>query len=63
VLWRWAYGSSAVNYDDARKLAQGLGIELGKSRNFIRIEKDKVRLLGPTDRKIEEIERPKGKAT
>ncbi len=56
VLWRWAYGSSAVNYDDARKLAQGLGIELGKSRNFIRIEKDKVRLLGPTDRKIEEIE-------
>jgi putative DNA methylase len=56
VLWRWAYGSSAVNYDDARKLAQGLGIELGKSRNFIRIEKDKVRLLGPTDRRIEEIE-------
>jgi adenine-specific DNA methylase len=56
VLWRWAYGSSAINYDDARKLAQGLGIELGKSRNFIRIEKDKVRLLGPTDRKIEEIE-------
>jgi len=56
VVWRWAYGSSAVDYDDARKLAQSLGIELNKSSSFIRIEKDEVRLLGPTDRKIEEIE-------
>ena len=56
VVWRWAYGSSTVDYDDARKLAQSLGIELSKSRNFIRIEKDEVRLLGPTDRKMEDIE-------
>jgi hypothetical protein len=56
VVWRWAYGSSAVDYDDARKLAQSLGIELNKSSSFVRIEKDEVRLLGPTDRKIEEIE-------
>jgi len=53
VLWRWAYDSNDVPFDDARKLAQALGIEsdqlMGK-KDLLEKKGDKVRLLGPKER-------------
>ena len=57
VLWRWTYGEAKVHFDDARKLAQSTGIDLDKvwNRGFIRKEKEFIRVLGPHERKLEEI--------
>ena len=57
VLWRWAYGEASILYDDSRKLAQSVGIDLVGEWNkaFIRKEKEFIRILGPDDRKIEEL--------
>jgi hypothetical protein len=58
VLWRWAYGESTVVFDDARKLAQSVGIDIANEWNkgFIRKDKEFISVLGPEDRKIEELE-------
>jgi len=60
VLWRWAYGEVVVPFDDARKLAQSTGIDLGKewNRGFIKKEKEFIRVLGSQDRTLEEIGDP-----
>ena len=60
VLWRAAYGQAKVPYDDARKLATSLGVNLEQvwNKGFIRKEKDIVRVLGPEDRSIEDIKEP-----
>jgi len=57
VLWRWGYGEAVVPFDDARKLAQSTGIDLGNewNRGFIKKEKEFIRMLGPQDRSLEEI--------
>lgn len=58
VLFRWNYGEAKVQFDEARKLAQSCGIDLAHEWNrpgFIRKEKEFIRLLGPQDRKQEEI--------
>jgi len=57
VLWRWTYGEAKVHFDDARKLAQSTGIDLDRAwnRGFIRKEKEFIRVLGPHERKLEEI--------
>jgi len=57
ILWRWSYGESKVHYDDARKLAQSVGLSLERewNRGFIKKEKEYIRVLGPQDRKLEEI--------
>ncbi|MBW9223095.1 hypothetical protein KKP90_00645, partial [Methanothermococcus sp. SCGC AD-155-E23] len=57
ILWRWSYGEAKVHYDDARKLAQSVGLSLEKEWNkgFIKREKEYIRVLGPQDRKLEEI--------
>ncbi|MEM0171808.1 MAG: DUF1156 domain-containing protein [Nitrososphaeria archaeon] len=59
ILWRWTYGEQIVHFDDARKLAQGVGVDLTSewNRSFIRKEKEFIRVLGPQDRKIDEIMR------
>ena len=57
ILWRWAYQEAKVHFDDARKLAQSVGVNLEKEWNkgFIKKEKEFISILGPQDRKIEEI--------
>lgn len=62
VLWRWAYGSLDVPFDDARKLAQFLGTEpeelLGK-KGLLSKKGEKVNMLGPWHRKDEHLGEPK----
>jgi len=61
LIWRWTYGEARVEFDDARKLAQSTGVDLSEewNRGFIRKEKEYIRVLGPQDRNLNEIERPK----
>ncbi|AEH51464.1 DUF1156 domain-containing protein [Pseudothermotoga thermarum] len=58
ILWRWTYGESKVEFDDARKLAQSTGIDIEKEWNkgFIRKVKEFIEVLGPHERKLEELE-------
>lgn len=59
VLCRWNYGEAKVQFDEARKLAQSCGIDLALEWNrsgFISKEKEFIRVLGPQDRKLEELE-------
>ncbi len=58
ILWRWTYGEAKVHFDDARKLAQSAGLDLEREWNkgFIKKEKEYIRVLGPHERKLEEIE-------
>jgi len=58
ILWRWTYGEARVHFDDARKLAQSVGIDLAKewNRGFIKKQKEYIYVLGPQDRKPEELE-------
>jgi len=61
VLFRWNYGEAKVQFDEARKLAQSCGIDLAHEWNrqgVIRKEKEFIKLLGPQDRKQEEIKHP-----
>ena len=52
VLWRWAYGSANVPFDEARKLSQSVGIDLSSQWNGGLIKKDKsfVQVAGPEER-------------
>lgn len=57
VLWRWAYGEASVLFDDARKLAQSIGVDLANTwnRGFILKDKEFIRILGPDERRAEEL--------
>lgn len=61
LLYRWSYGTSKVIFDEARKLAQSVGLNLEKEWNkgFIKKDKEYIYLLGPHERKLEELEEPK----
>ncbi|MGB9637852.1 MAG: DNA methylase, partial [bacterium] len=61
ILYRWAYKEGKLEFDEARKLAQSVGLDLEKEWNkgFIKKEKEFIILLGPQDRKLQEIEDPK----
>lgn len=58
VLWRWNFGEARAHFDEARKLAQSIGIDLQKEWNkgFIRKEKEFIRVLGPKERDIKDLE-------
>ncbi|MEM5793095.1 MAG: DUF1156 domain-containing protein [Candidatus Aenigmatarchaeota archaeon] len=58
VLWRWNFGEAKVHFDEARKLAQSFGINLEREWNkgFIRKEKEFIRVLGPKERNIKDLE-------
>jgi len=47
-----------VHFDDARKLAQSVGIDIEKEWNkgFVKKEREFIRVLGPQDRKLDELE-------
>ena len=52
LLFRWAYGKSIVPFDEARKLAQAVGLELSVyfNRSFIKHEKGNIKCLEPLER-------------
>ncbi|MGA9348990.1 MAG: DUF1156 domain-containing protein [Anaerolineae bacterium] len=59
VLWRWNYGEARVPFDEARKLAQSCGVDLAREwgrGDFVRKEKEFMRLLGPQQRKLDDLE-------
>jgi putative DNA methylase len=56
LLWRWAYKNLRTHFDDARKLAQAVGVELTEQwgrGGFVKKEKEFVRVLGPRERTLE----------
>lgn len=57
VLWRWGYGDVKLEFDDALKLARGVGIDITEewNRGFIRKDKEFVRILGPEDRDVDQL--------
>lgn len=57
ILWRWTYNGETVPYDDARKLAQAVGIELDDIRGKGKMVsgKDKISVAKPEERELEEI--------
>ncbi|MCX7918198.1 MAG: DNA methylase, partial [bacterium] len=52
LLWRWTYNSASVHFDDARKLAQAVGIEITEewTNGFIRKEKENISVLTAKER-------------
>lgn len=59
VLWRWNYGEVRVPFDEARKLAQSVGLDLTRQwgrGGFIRKDKEFVQVLGPQTRKLEDLD-------
>jgi len=57
VLWRWGYGEARLEFDDALKLARGVGIDITQewNRGFILKDKEFVRILGPEDRDVNQL--------
>lgn len=59
VLYRWSCGEAKVEFDEANRLAKGCSIELAEEwtgNSFIKKDKEFVRVLGPHERKLEELE-------
>ncbi len=58
LLWRWTFGETKVHFDEARKLAQSVGIDLAKKWNddLIYREKEFIRVLGPEERNRADLE-------
>ncbi len=58
ILWRWAFGEANVPYDDAIKMAKSTGIdpEHEWNKGFIIKDKEIVRIIGPDERKEEDLE-------
>ena len=59
VFYRWNYGTAKIHFDEARKLAQSCSIDLSEEwgrSGFIKKEKEFIRVLGPQDRKLDDLE-------
>lgn len=58
LLFRWSYQTAKVHFDEARKLAQSVGVDLEKvwNRGFIVKDKEYIYLLGPHERDLKELE-------
>ena len=50
ILYRWMYGDDKAQYDSARKLFQGCGVDMEKYKNIIRKTGNYVQLFGPFER-------------
>jgi len=62
VLWRWNYSEALVPFDEGRKLAQSCGVDLAQEWSkggFVKKEKEFIRLLGPQQRKLDDLEEPR----
>ncbi|MEM2272452.1 MAG: DUF1156 domain-containing protein, partial [Archaeoglobaceae archaeon] len=58
LLWRWTFKEAKAHFDDARKLAQSVGLDLERvwNRSFIEKKNEFIRVLGPQERKLEDVE-------
>jgi len=58
LLYRWSYQTAKVHFDEARKLAQSVGVDLEKvwNRGFVVKDKEYIYLLGPHERELKELE-------
>ena len=58
LLYRWSYQTAKVHFDEARKLAQSVGVDLEKvwNRSFVIKDKEYIYLLGPHERNLKELE-------
>ena len=58
ILWRWTHGEAMAPFDEARKLAQSVGIDLADEwdTGFIRKAKEHIRVVGPDERESENLE-------
>jgi putative DNA methylase len=62
LLWRWNYGEAPLPFDEARKLAQSCGLDIAETwsrHGAVRKQKEFVRLLGPHERRLEELDDPR----
>ncbi|WP_227763401.1 DUF1156 domain-containing protein [Zhaonella formicivorans] len=61
LLWRWTYNGAKVLFDEARKLASAVGIELTQYWNngFIKKDKEFISVLGPKERGTKFLEKGK----
>ena len=61
ILWRWTYNRAEVHFDDARKLAQAVGIELTEKwgKGFVKKENEYISVLTPTERDKNFLEKKK----
>jgi adenine-specific DNA methylase len=52
LLWRWTYNGARVYFDDARKLAQAIGVEITEQwgNGFVKKDKEFVSVLDAKDR-------------
>lgn len=60
VLYRWNYGGAKVHFDEARKLAQSCSIDLTREwgeKRFIKKQKEYIKVLGPHERRLEDIKK------
>jgi adenine-specific DNA methylase len=57
LLWRWTYGEAKAHFDDARKLAQSVGIDLSNEwkKGFIKKDKEFIKVLGPHERDLKDL--------
>ncbi len=64
ILWRQTFRNTRIKLDKAQSLAQSVGIDLfdeSLGKGFIKKENGYVKVLGPQERKVEEIESLKNK--
>jgi adenine-specific DNA methylase len=61
LLWRWAYNGAKVLFDEARKLASAVGIELDQywSGGFVKKDREFIGVLGPKERDKKFLEKGK----
>ncbi|WP_027356904.1 DUF1156 domain-containing protein [Desulfofundulus thermocisternus] len=61
LLWRWTYNGAKIIFDEARKLASAVGIELTQYWNsgFIKKDKEFISVLGPKERGARFLEKGK----
>jgi adenine-specific DNA methylase len=52
LLWRWTYNSAKVHFDDARKLAQAVGVEITEEwgKGFIKKDKEFISVADARER-------------
>lgn len=62
ILYRWNFGEAKIPFDEGRKLATSFSIDLSLEWNrggFIKREKEFIKVLGPNERKVEDLNNPK----
>lgn len=61
LLWRWTYNSAKVHFDEARKLAQAVGIEITEKwgNGFIKKDKEFISVLDARERGRKLLEKGK----